>query len=296
MADDKITRYQDVEIEKLPRDLRFRPSENKDPKVLTRAQIDTFNRDGYIKGIRIFSDAEIGEIRAYFDQLLAKVLAEGRDAYSINSAHLTYGRVFDLLANERITAHIKDLLGEHLVGWGSHFFCKMPRDRKTVSWHQDASYWPLTPSKTVTVWLAIDDADVGNGCMRFVSGSHHAGQLEFRASEASENNVLNQTVEDVEQYGSLVDDELKAGEISIHSDLLLHSSHYNESDRRRCGLTLRYCTPDVRAIPGYDWEKEGVLISGADPDGHWGNPPRPERDHAVDQPWTTRSKSTSSGR
>ena len=76
----------------------------------------------------------------------------------------------------------------------------------------------------------------------------------------------------------------------------MHSSNINLSIRRRCGLTLRYCTPDVRAIPGYDWEKEGVLISGADPDGHWGNPPRPERDYAVDQPWTTRSKSTSSGR
>jgi len=231
MADDKITRYQDVEIDELPRDLRFRPSENKDPKVLTRAQIDTFNRDGYIKGIRIFSDAEIGEIRAYFDQLLAKVLAEGRDAYSINSAHLTYGRVFDLLANERITAHIKDLLGEHLVGWGSHFFCKMPRDRKTVSWHQDASYWPMTPSKTATVWLAIDDGDVDNACMRFIPGSHHHGHLTYKLSEEDENNVLFQTVPTAEQYGEPIDVELKAGEISIHSDMLLHGSKANTSGR-----------------------------------------------------------------
>ena len=60
------------------------------------------------------------------------------------------------------------------------------------------------------------------------------------------------------------------------------------------GRTATHCRGE--RIPGYDWEKEGVLISGADPDGHWGNPPRPERDYAVDQPWTTRSKSTSSGR
>ncbi len=276
MADDKITRYQDVEIDELPRDLRFRPSENKDPKVLTRAQIDTFNRDGYIKGIRIFSDAEIGEIRAYFDQLLAKVLAEGRDAYSINSAHLTYGRVFDLLANERITAHIKDLLGEHLVGWGSHFFCKMPRDRKTVSWHQDASYWPMTPSKTATVWLAIDDADIDNGCMRFVSGSHLHGQLEFRQSDDDENNVLFQTVPTAEQYGEPIDIELKAGEISIHSDMLLHGSKANTSGRRRCGLTMRYCAAEVRALQG--WHLKGVLLAGDDPQQHWANPPRPAQD------------------
>ena len=276
MADDKITRYQDVEIEKLPRDLRFRPSENKDPKVLTRAQIDTFNRDGYIKGIRIFSDAEIGEIRAYFDQLLAKVLAEGRDAYSINSAHLTYGRVFDLLANKRITAHIKDLLGEHLVGWGSHFFCKMPRDRKTVSWHQDASYWPMTPSKTATVWLAIDDADVDNACMRFIPGSHHHGHLTYKLSEEDENNVLFQTVPTAEQYGEPIDIELKAGEISIHSDMLLHGSKANTSHRRRCGLTMRYCAAEVRALQG--WHLKGVLLAGDDPQQHWANPPRPAQD------------------
>ena len=276
MADDKITRYQDVEIDELPRDLRFRPSENKDPKVLTRAQIDTFNRDGYIKGIRIFSDAEIGEIRAYFDQLLAKVLAEGRDAYSINSAHLTYGRVFDLLANERITAHIKDLLGEHLVGWGSHFFCKMPRDRKTVSWHQDASYWPMTPSKTATAWLAIDDADVDNACMRFIPGSHHHGHLTYKLSEEDENNVLFQTVPTAEQYGEPIDVELKAGEISIHSDMLLHGSKANTSHRRRCGLTMRYCAAEVRALQG--WHLKGVLLAGDDPQQHWANPPRPAQD------------------
>ncbi len=276
MADDKITRYQDVEIDELPRDLRFRPSENKDPKVLTRAQIDTFNRDGYIKGIRIFSDAEIGEIRAYFDQLLAKVLAEGRDAYSINSAHLTYGRVFDLLANERITAHIKDLLGEHLVGWGSHFFCKMPRDRKTVSWHQDASYWPMTPSKTATVWLAIDDSDADNACMRFIPGSHHHGHLTYKLSEEDENNVLFQTVPTAEQYGEPIDIELKAGEISIHSDMLLHGSKANTSHRRRCGLTMRYCAAEVRALQG--WHLKGVLLAGDDPQQHWANPPRPAQD------------------
>src|SRR5213078_3074180 len=72
------------------------------------------------------------------------------------------------------------LLGENVIGWGSHFFCKMPGDGKSVSWHQDASYWPLTPSKAVTVWLAIDDADVGNACMRFIPGSHWFGHLTYR--------------------------------------------------------------------------------------------------------------------
>ena len=134
----------------------------------------------------------------------------------------------------------------------------------------------MTPSRTATVWLAIDDADTGNACMRFIPGSHRHGHLTYHLSEADENNVLFQTVRDAENYGDPIDVELKAGEISIHSDLLLHGSQANSSQRRRCGLTLRYCTPDVHALQG--WHNKGVLLAGSDPDHHWANPPRPTKD------------------
>ena len=104
-------------------------------------------------------------------------------------------------------AIVADLLGPSVVAWGSHFFCKMPRDGKTVSWHQDASYWPLTPSKAVTMWLAVDDADRENACMRFIPGTHVLGHLTYKLSETDPSNVLNQTVPDVENYGAPVYDE-----------------------------------------------------------------------------------------
>lgn len=269
------------DLRAMERNLRFFPCEVEHPTTLSSEQLADFNRDGYLTGIPIFSSDEIAGHRAFFDEQLEKVMAAGLGSYSISSAHLKYGMIYDLLGNPRILRCVRDLIGPDIIGLASHYFCKMPKDGKTVSWHQDASYWPLTPSKTVTVWLAIDDADIANGCMRFVAGSHLHGQLEFRTSEASEANVLNQTVDDVERYGHLVDVELTAGQISLHSDLLLHSSHYNQSERRRCGLTMRYCTPDVRAISGFDWEKEGVILGGADPSGHWGDPPRPVRDYDV---------------
>lgn len=264
------------ELSRIPRDLRFHPTMNEHPRTLRPEQIGQFNREGFVKGVRIFSEDEITAIRRYFDELLAKVMAAGGDSYSISSAHLRYGRVWDILTERRIVACVTDLLGENVVAWGSHFFCKMPRDGKQVAWHQDASYWPLTPSRNVTVWLAIDKADVENACMRFIAGSHHFGAMTFRPSDPKEHNVLNQTIEDPEQYGDIVNDELKAGEISLHSDLLLHGSEANNSDRRRCGLTLRYAAADVRAY--MDWNQKGVHVSGTDPSGHWANRPRPIED------------------
>lgn len=264
------------DISAIDRDLRFYPSTVAQPRVLSREQVAAYNRDGYVRPIRIFSEAEITGIRSYFDDLLDRVIAAGGDSYSISTAHLKYGRVYDILTDRRIVAVVQDILGENVVGWGSHFFCKMPHDGKSVAWHQDSSYWPLTPSKAVTVWLAIDDADTQNACMRFISGSHHFGHLTYRPSDSAEHNVLNQTIDNAEQYGVPVDDCLRAGEASLHSDLLLHGSNANDSDRRRCGLTLRYAAAEVRAHLG--WNGKGVIVSGADPSGHWANPPRPAQD------------------
>lgn len=260
----------------LNRDLRFHPVANTAPKTFCLAEIERFNREGYLKPIRIFDDAEATDLRKYFDRLLAAILASGGNSYSISTAHAKYGRVYDILTHPRIVRLVCDLLGDNVIAWGSHFFCKMPGDGKTVSWHQDASYWPLTPSKAVTVWLAIDDADPENACMKFIPGSHHYGHLTYKMSEESESNILDQTVENAEGIGQPVYDDLKAGECSVHSDLLLHGSEANKSNRRRCGLTLRYCAAEV--VAGLGWYEKGIWVSGQPAPGTWANRQRPEGD------------------
>ena len=268
------TAITDQILSEMDRDLSFHECGVAEPVALSHEQIETFNREGFLSPIPLFGAHEISDIRSYFDDLLAHVLAEGDNQYSISSAHQRHGRVHDLLCHPQITQIVGDLLGDRFVGWGSHFFCKMPGDGKAVAWHQDASYWPLTPSRTVTVWLAVDAADRENGCMRFLNGSHHDGHLTWRSSRPEEHNILNQTVDNVEQYGEPVDNLLRAGEISLHSDLLLHGSEANISNRRRCGLTLRYAPVEVRATQG--WNAKGVLLSGVDHEKHWGNPERPD--------------------
>ena len=261
----------------MSRDLRYHPVRNENPNVLTQKQISLFNDQGYLKPFSIYSDNEINNIRLEFDSMIDKVMARGDHNYSIISAHLKSTMVHDIMNEPRIVSYISDLLGDDIIGWGAHFFCKLPFYGKIVNWHQDASFWPLSPSKTVTAWLAIDDADPQNACMRFVAGSHHHGHLTYHLSDESENNVLNQTVEDIGIYGEEVDIELRAGQISLHSDLLLHGSGLNTSDRRRCGLTLRYCAASVRAE--LNWNKEGVIVKGSDPSGHWTNLGRPKIDN-----------------
>ena len=261
----------DVSLE--ARDLRFRPADPARARSLTPGQIEHFNERGYVAPLPAFTPTQADGVRAYFDRLLEAALADGKDSYSISTAHLVHSGVYDLLTHPTFVGYAADLLGENVVGWGSHFFCKLPGDRKNVGWHQDASFWPLSPSHAVTVWLAIDDSDEDNGCMRFLAGSHHSGHLTYRDATPEDHSALNQVVPDAEQYGEEVLDELDAGTCSVHTDLLLHGSASNPSPRRRCGLTLRYCSADVRA--GQGWNAKGVVVRGEDPSGHWANPPRP---------------------
>ena len=261
------------ELETLKRNLTFHPATPANAKTLSHKQVEGYNTSGFIRPVEIYTSDEMVAIRHYFDQLLEKTIASGGNSYSISTAHMKYGGVYDILPKQRIIDCVADLLGEDVVAWGSHFFCKMPGDGRAVAWHQDASYWPLTPSHAVTVWLAIDDADLDNGCMKFIGGSHHSGHLTYRKSSPEEHNVLDQTVPNAESYGEIVLDDLKAGQASIHNDLLLHGSDANMSTRRRCGLTLRYAATHVRA--GMQWNEKGIVIRGTDPSNHWSNPPRP---------------------
>ncbi|MBE7463547.1 MAG: phytanoyl-CoA dioxygenase family protein [Planctomycetes bacterium] len=260
-----------AEIERV---LDFVPCANTAPKKLTPDQIGRFNRDGGLAPLDVFSSSEMEHHRANFDRMLEIAQREGKDSYSVNGWHTRYAELYDLVTEPRVLAYVRDLIGEDFLCWGSHYFCKLPGDTKAVSWHQDAVYWPFSHSRTVTVWLAIDDADPENGCMQVLPGSHRHGPMKHGQSGEAEKNVLWLTAQGVDRFGKPVDTVLKAGQIGIHSDMLLHSSPPNPSARRRCGLTMRYCPPSVKPYNG--WGGRGILCSGEDRYGYWKYPPRPQ--------------------
>jgi len=267
----------------IERDLMFYPTENANPKTLTQAQVQQYNELGYVFPLDVFTPEEADANRVYFDDIMAQAEAKGHNSYSINGWQKTCAGIYDLVVEPRILDYVQDLLGEDLICWGTHYFCKMPGDEKQVNWHQDASYWPLTPSKTVTVWLAIDDADVENGAMEVIPKSHLQGQIPFEKSSVEDKNVLNQSVRNVDAFDEApVAFEMKAGQISLHTDLLLHGSKANMSSRRRCGLTMRFVPPDVRALKG--WGRNAVICRGQDTSGFWEHCERPEGDTIPERP------------
>ena len=259
------------------RDLSFNPVVNDAPRCLSVEQINSYNEDGYIKPLRIFSDEENIKNRNYFDHLirLLKEQNDGRNTYAINGYQAHCKGIWDIAMDSRILDYVEDLIGPNIIAWATHYFCKIHHDKTFVPWHQDASYWPISPARTVTVWIAIDDADEGNAAMQFIPGTHKLGHLKWKKS--SKLAVLEQEIPETTQYGKPIYVNLKAGEISLHADMMVHGSTQNTSSRRRCGLTVRYCPPEVKSMSD-SWKANSIICRGEDRDNHWANNPRPKGD------------------
>ncbi|MDJ0627516.1 MAG: phytanoyl-CoA dioxygenase family protein [Rhodobacter sp.] len=255
-------------------DLRFDPVVNPSPKRLSPAQIDHYNRLGFIQPFDIFPPDEIARIRAYADRLMADMRQDG--AYGVNCYQARLAGLWDIATDARILDHVEDIIGPDILCWASAILSKAPHDPKAVPWHQDAAFWHLAPARTVTVWLAIDDADAGNSAMRFIPGTHDRGAMKLRATKTGVN-VFHIETEGADDLGQPFTNMLKAGQVSLHADMLVHGSLPNRSGRRRCGLTLRYCPPEVR-ITDAAWAKGVEAIQCRGEAGHWRTHPRPDND------------------
>lgn len=252
-------------------DLGFEPVQMAQQTMLTPGQIAAYNQDGFVQPFDVFSDTEIAEIRAYVDRLMADMGPDG--AYGINCYQARLSGLYDIATDPRIIDYVSDLIGPDVLCWATAILSKKPHDPKAVPWHQDASFWSLSPARTVTVWLAIDDADAENSAMRFIPGTHDKGAMAVQSTGAEA--VFHKETANAEALGRPFTNTLRAGQISLHADMLVHGSEPNRSDRRRCGFTLRYCPPCVK-ITDEVWAKgvEAILCRGSA--GAWHTHPRPE--------------------
>lgn len=263
------------------RNLAFQPAPPAHARTLSTEQVEAFNRDGFVNGLPAFDAPAADRLRAYIDDLVHKVVAapDRRNSYSIVQYHLVCEAMYDLVQTPVLLDYVEDIIGPDIACWGTQLFCKLPGDPMEVPLHQDATYWALTPAKTVTVWLAIDDVDDDNAAMQFVAGSHAGGPLLHEDLELDGTRLLRRQVVEPESYGSRFTNSLAAGQVSLHSDLLLHGSAPNTSKRRRAGMTIRYVAGEVKALPGYEWFYAGAVhCRGAIPEW-WPNRARPVGEH-----------------
>lgn len=238
--------------------------------VLSEEQRANYEKNGYLIDLPpVFSPAEMQALNQELKEL-ERLLLPDEPMQAIREWHMSSRWLYDICTHPRILDYVEGLLGPNFYMWGSQFFAKPPGTDDTVAWHQDAYYWPLSPHHSVTVWLAFTDVDEENGAMQVIPGSHKAGLIQHQ--RVSSDSVLALELErgtfNEADARSLL---LKAGQVSLHDDAIVHGSPANRSDRWRTGLTIRYSGTQVKCDLSRAPQFRAYLVRGVDEYRH--NPP-----------------------
>jgi len=207
--------------------------------MLSAVEKDLYRQDGQLTSKRALSPQTVREMREKMETFFAKRDGIDQD-YAPNlidqdNSWLKFAKMPEILDM------VAELIGKDIIVWGSALFAKKGTGGKATPWHQDGHYWPITPLETVTAWIAIDDVNIDNGCMRVIPGTHHDRKLFDHYREDSPDVVLNQALEVGDgRFGEPRDIVLKPGEFSIHDVYLVHGAMPNNSGRHRAGLVFRY--------------------------------------------------------
>jgi ectoine hydroxylase-related dioxygenase (phytanoyl-CoA dioxygenase family) len=154
---------------------------------------------------------------------------------------------------------------DELIVLSSHVLAKPPGDGLAVAWHQDNTYWPgVHGSDVLTAWVAFDDVDEDNGCMRFIPRSHD-GHPELEMLPTSGDDLLGVHVEvTTAMEERAVPVVLNAGDVSLHDSFLIHSSTENRSGRWRVAYTIRYADASTTQVDLETHGKPVYYVAGLD--------------------------------
>lgn len=136
------------------------------------------------------------------------------------------------VGNEKIAALLRELLGIEPLLATDQIFMKPPRFGSAKPYHQDNAYFLCDPPDHVcTAWIALDDVDESNGCLRYIDGSHREGIVEHVPVPGEPHNRAPRP-EDIDLSRESLAIVNKGGIVFHHSETL-HTSHRNTSDRWR---------------------------------------------------------------
>lgn len=237
-----------------------------------------YDEQGYLIVRNALTPHEIEEARQESDAVVERVKAakEGtsffwggswisddeRKTLDINGVHDTqfHSAIFSrLLLNGPVLDAVEELIGPNIQLHHTKLIVKPPESGAPFPMHQDYPYFPHDNDTMVAAMFHFDNANVENGCLRVVPGSHKLGRL----PTVAEGLYLNPQEYPIE---SAVPCEVNAGDVVIFSYLTIHGSGLNTSERpRRNWLVQMRSADDLPSVETHLSRGQGMMLRGVDP-------------------------------
>ncbi len=162
----------------------------------------------------------------------------------------------DLISTGQVRALAEHLLDGPVVPRNIQYFDKPPMTGRPTPAHQDGHYFKLDPCEALTMWLALDEVDEANGCVRYVRESHKLG---LRDHGRTETLGFSQGITDYPTSNDLRNEvavPAQPGDLLVHHASTIHRADGNPTpDRHRRALGFIYyaerAREDVEASAAY---------------------------------------------
>jgi phytanoyl-CoA hydroxylase len=156
--------------------------------LITPAQKQQFQDDGYCIVPGLFSETELAEIEELFEEFKLRGMKIYEDGLGYEETDITQRQLRamqphrfskkaqDWLLHPRVGEVLAELLGKPALGVQTMYYFKPPGG-KGQGMHQDDFYLLTKPAACIAAWTAIDAADLENGCLWVVPGSNRGSIL-----------------------------------------------------------------------------------------------------------------------
>ena len=99
-----------------------------------------------------------------------------RQFLCIHFPHKVSAVMLGLLSHPQAVANLIEVIGPDVKAMQSMLFVKS-EGKPGQAWHQDEYFIPTRDHSLTAIWIALDDANVTNGCLWVLPGSHRAGVI-----------------------------------------------------------------------------------------------------------------------
>lgn len=252
--------------------------------MLTEQDWIQFETEGYLRLGQVASDDELCAMQTRMDEImLGKVRYEGM-FFQLDSASgvyadvpgggawagpaLDYRKIETLERDEHFLRYMQHpafraitrrVYGENVSIFRAMFMNKPALRGTVLPYHQDGgSQWGLDRNPLITVWTALDDATIENGCMQVIPGSHKHGLFSERGHTI--------TPEQEAQFAREEDSiylEAKAGEAILLHNWLLHRSGVNTIVRPRRAFAVCFMDAATRRVRDLEFRFPQIFGEGA---------------------------------
>jgi phytanoyl-CoA hydroxylase len=241
-------------------------------KTVTSENVAFYEENGYLIAPDLLDASEILKLREETLKIFRgeRGLVEGlqdskqdvtptdtlKKYLAIHFPHKISPVIKDFMAHNRICHVLENIISPNVKGIQSMLFVKAP-GKPGQAWHQDEYYIPTRDRSLTGAWIAIDDADITNGCLWVIPGSHKSGyimkRVPYHGNEYGDVDTIDPTAYDNVDPTPV---EVKSGAVVFFNGYLLHSSLRNKTkDRFRTALVNHYMSAESM-LP---WDLDGTI-------------------------------------